>query len=118
MTDSFDFQVGPADDAENFTVMSIGLQAKKNAISGFKKLQDAIIKSDPNCSTKQGIGYTWQGMMQQAAYTLAMTHQMLVTSGFRFKGQDYTTEQLYDHLQKVTDKFIDSIPKENNNDGQ
>ena len=81
MTDSFEFKVGPPDDAENFTVMSVGLQAKKNAISGYKKVQQAIIKSTPECSSKEGIGYTWQGMLSQAAYTLAITHQMLITTG-------------------------------------
>ena len=116
MTDSYDFKGGPPDDAENFTVMSVGLQAKKNAISGFKKLQDAIIKSDPECSAKAGIGYTWQGMMQQAAYTMVMTHQMLATTGFTYKGQEHSLEQLFDQLQQVTNSFIDSIPKENNND--
>ena len=118
MTDSYDFQVGPADDAENFTVMSVGLQAKKNAMSGFKKLQDTIIKSNPDLSAKDGIGYTWQGMLSQAAYTMVMTHQMLNNSGFKYKGEEYSIEKLFDHLQLVTTKFIDSLPKENNNDGQ
>jgi len=114
--DSFDFKVGPPDDAENFTVMSIGLQARKNALNGLNKVQAAILKSEPECSAKEGIAYAWQGMLSQAAYTIVLTQIMLKEAGLKYNGDDFKLEDLISQVTDITHRFYNSM--ENDNDGQ
>ena len=112
MTDSFEFKVGPPDDAANLTVMKIGIQARKNALKGFRSMQQIITDTKPECTPTEGVGYTWQGMLSQAAYTVALTHLMLEKSGMKLKGMDPDVETLIGQVQGVTEAFIDSMPRE------
>ena len=112
MTDSFEFKVGPPDDAENLTVMKIGIQARKTALKGFRSMQQIITETKPECTPAEGVGYTWQGMLSQAAYTVALTHLMLVKAGMKTQGMDPDVETLINQVQGVTQAFIDSMPKE------
>ena len=112
--DSFEFKVGPPDDAENFTVMSIGLQARKNALRGLNKVQEAILKAEPKIGAKEGIAYAWQGMLSQAAYTIVLTQLMLDKAGLKYKGDDFKLEDLMSQVEAVTKSFLSTM--ENDND--
>lgn len=113
--DSFDFKIGPPDDAENFTVMSIGLQARKNALNGLNKVQKAIIKAEPKCSAKEGIAYAWQGMLSQAAYTIVLTKLMLEESGLQYQGENFTLQNLLDQVTEISKRFVSSMENDNDN---
>jgi len=111
LNDSFEFKVGPPDDAENLTVMKIGLQARRNALAGFKKVQSTILETNPECSAQEGVGYTWQGMLSQAAYTIVLTHMMLVKAGWKFEGKEPDLEKLFSQVQRVTTEFAKNLPQ-------
>lgn len=109
MTDTYNFEVGPADDAENLTVMTIGLEAKKSSLRSFKKMMDIVQKTAPECSPKQGVGYQWQGMIALAGYSLALTQAMLTQVGWEWKqGQAATLQDLADQTNALAQKFLAS----------
>ena len=111
--DPFEFKVGPPDDAENFTVMSIGLTARKNALRGLNKVQEAILKAEPEIGAKEGIAYAWQGMLSQAAYTIVLTQLMLDKAGLKYQGEDFKLEDLFSQVEAVTKSFMNTMEKNN-----
>ena len=111
MSDSLNFRVGPADDAESPCIMKIGIQARKDALRTFKKITEIVQKYEPECTAKNGIGHQWQGMMSLAAYSLAMTHAMLTSTGWEWKeGEASTLEDLSAQAHQLAALFL----KENN----
>ena len=112
MTDSFEFKVGPPDDAENFIVMNVGLQARKNALHGLKKVQAAILKADADLSAKEGVSYAWQGMISQAAYTIVLTNVMLTSAGLKHKGEEFDVDLLVGQVRQIALAFVDNMNQE------
>lgn len=110
MSDSFNFKVGPPDDAENAAIMRLGLSARKDAARAFKRITNIVVEHAPDCTAKEGLGYQAQGMISLAAYSLALTQFMLTEIGLKWnEGEEPTITVLAKQVEGLAEKFLERM---------
>ena len=110
MSASYGFNIGPPDDAENEAVMRIGLSARKAALKAFKAIPLIVSVHAPECNAQQVVSYQWHGMLQLAAYSLALNQYTLNRVGMEWTESKLTgMDILLDQVGELSKQFLDNM---------